>query len=130
MKADENKSTTRVWKYGCPCPIMKRHARHLSIAGSMKLQIALIGALTSTGAFGAGLYTETFSSEPTYWSGSGNHDPLLPRPQDYGWRNSDFTGTGVTPIDSPASGAGEMGGLMSRNDGATYYAADIGSLSL
>lgn len=92
----------------------------------------LLGLILAVGcvspAFGT-LYqdTENFNTNTdSYWDMVGNYTS----PQNFGWSNTDNTGTSVNPPGGTATGAGELGGQITRN-GTTqaYYAFNVGSVT-
>src|SRR5687768_137675 len=82
----------------------------------------------SVPAFGASLVTENFSNNTnTYW----DHPNTTSPPQNYGWSNTDNTGTAVNPPGGTASGAGELGGTLQRSGGTpNFYGFNVGTLSI
>ncbi len=76
------------------------------------------------------LVTETFSSN-TDLAGSG-WESLNNRssPQNFGWSNTDNTGSSVNPpVSGTATGAGELGGTVTRaGSPASFYAYNVGSV--
>jgi hypothetical protein len=81
--------------------------------------------------------TETFTANTdTYWDKLDNRTS----PQNYGWSNTDNTGTAVNPPgadgipgnadDGVATGAGEFGGIISRNGPhPNFYGFNVGSIN-
>src|SRR5262245_57471251 len=91
---------------------------------SKLLATAIVVGL-STSAFGVVQVNENFNSDPAArgWSGVNNTSGG----QNYGFSNTDNTGTAVNPPSGTATAAGEMGGTLTRSSGpANFYGLDLG----
>jgi hypothetical protein len=67
-----------------------------------------------------------FSTDPS-WIGVNNRTGS----QNYGWSNSDNTGSSVNTPDHTASGGGELGGSMTRSSSPpNFYGVNIGTVDL
>jgi hypothetical protein len=76
--------------------------------------LAAVSALSlATSAYALDL-TENFTIDPN-WNGINNRMD----PQNYGWSNTDNTGSTVNPPGGVASGAGEIGGVIERLNAPT-----------
>src|SRR5688572_16450161 len=82
----------------------------------------------SAPAYGASLVTENFNTNTdTYWT----HPNTRTAPQNYGWSNTDNTGTAVNPPGGTATGAGELGGTLQRSSGpANFYGFNVGTIGI
>jgi hypothetical protein len=104
-----------------------RHSRAVVAMMSM-----LVVAGVGPSSFGGFLITESFDVN-TDLSNSG-WESLNNRtsPQNYGWSNTNNTGSMVNPpISGTASGAGELGGTITRDSTPpTFYGFNVGSIDL
>ncbi len=97
------------------------------LSGLIKLSAFVIATSVTVSALGSSPVTEDFSTD----SDGGRWDMLNNRlaPQNYGWSNTDFTGSTVNPPGGTATGAGEMGGIITRDeDPDNYYGFNVGGL--
>jgi len=107
------------------------------MAGHYKFLVFLVTVGLGTFAMGASLVTEHFNNNSdAYWTGLNNRTGG----QNYGFSNTDNTGTATNPgspsnVGGPASGAGEFGGVVATapfgaNGGTNFYAFNVGGLNL
>jgi len=69
-------------------------------------------------AFGTSLYYEDFTTDSdTRWVGNGNRSSAN---NNYGWSNTDTTGTSPTAPSGQVSGAGELAGSIQRGNFSDY----------
>src|SRR5687768_5857855 len=101
---------------------MNQFLKTSAFAAATCLTASAFGAPTVT-------ITENFTTDPTArgWSGVNNTAVLPPdnRGNDYGWRQTDDTGTAVNPPGGTATGAGEIGGFMNRAPNS-FYGVSLG----
>jgi hypothetical protein len=93
------------------------------MAGHLKLCAFALALGVSASTFAAVTIHETFDTDPSArgWGGSGNQTP----PNNYGFSNTDNTGSAVNPPGGTATGAGEIGGSINRGPN-TFYGVDLG----
>jgi hypothetical protein len=86
------------------------------------LAVAVAAGLNAS-AFGLVTITENFNNDPTPrgWSGVNN----ATAPNNYGFSNTDNTGSVVNPPGGVATGAGEAGGFINRGPNS-FYGVDLG----
>src|SRR4051794_481082 len=92
------------------------------------LALAAAAASFSLQAFGATpptTYESFTATTDTYWDFVGNRASG----QNYGWSNTDTTGTAASPLGGSATGPGELGGVIARSGTANYYGFNIGSVN-
>src|SRR5215212_8063614 len=91
------------------------------MAGRLKVAAFAAAALAFGGVSFGGVVTENFSTNTDgYWEHLNN----TTAPQNYAWSNTDNTGTS-----GGGSGAGELGGTITRDASpANFYAFNVGSL--
>src|SRR5262245_17495578 len=82
------------------------------------------GIVLSSPAFAVTPISEDFTTDPAPrgWSGVGNKTA----PNNYGFGNTDNTGSSVNPPGGTATGAGEIGGAINRGPNAVY-GVDLGA---
>jgi hypothetical protein len=93
------------------------------MTGLLKMAAFAVVAGLSASAFGVITITETFDDDPTArgWSGVANDDGVF---NDYGFSNTDTTGSAVNPSWGSATGAGEIGGKVNRGPDS-FYGVDL-----
>jgi hypothetical protein len=103
-----------------------RHRRRTRLARVTPACIAVVGGLSMATSASAFNITEDFTIDPG-WDALNNRTA----PQNYGWSNTDNTGTAVNPPDGTATGAGEIGGVIARAASPdNMYARDVGPLTM
>ena len=82
-----------------------------------------LAAFMNSAAYGAVVVTESFDDDPTArgWSGVGNQVA----PNNYGFSDTDNTGSAVNPTGGTATGAGEVGGSINRGPNS-FFGVDLG----
>src|SRR5262245_58867503 len=91
--------------------------------GQAKIGAFVLALSVGTTAFGTVTIVEHFDTDPSArgWGGSGNQTP----PNNYGFSNTDNTGSAVLPPGGTATGSGEIGGSINRGPN-TFYGVDLG----
>jgi hypothetical protein len=99
--------------------------------GREKLLGLILILATGVPALGTLMVTESFNIN-TDTAGSGwEYANNRTSPQNFGWSNSNNTGSAVNPPFGTATGAGEMGGTISRAaTPASFYGYNVGSITL
>jgi PEP-CTERM motif len=82
-----------------------------------------LAATLSTSAYGLIVINESFDTDPAArgWGGVAN----AIAPNNYGFSNTDNTGSAVNPTGGTATGAGEVGGFINRGPNS-FYGVDLG----
>ncbi len=89
------------------------------------LAFALILGIGAS-AFGATVTQDFTNDTDTLWEGMNNRTSG----QNFGWSNTDNTGTAVNPPGGTATGAGELGGTLTRASSppVSFYGFNVGGL--
>lgn len=92
----------------------------------------LLVAVLAQPALSSFLFTENFNTNADLAGSGWEFEHNRTAPQNYGWSNTNNTGSTVNPpVSGTATGAGELGGAVSRTGSPpTFYGYNIGSIDL